>query len=519
MYLSGPKCSWAQERVTFLGFDIDQDGMHIKQDRVKVLQDIIAPTNVKEAQSLIGMFSYYRRFIPSFSLIVAPIIKLFQKGVKFVWDVECEKSLKILKEKLTNPPCLAYPDFSLPFQLVLDASYNGTGSILMQRDSKNRPHIISCDSRALTQAQRMYSATELEMLALIRALETHGTLLIGGTTTVFTDSLATTFIQSLRNRQGRLYRWSLIVSPYRLRLIHLPGKKNPSDFISRIVHKNYEIANPADEIYDTVHPIKTNFEKYFENSQNLPPNRSTIIESRPYDSCENYDINFPLLSAHKQDETKIEKSSFFKAIELQKDISYINKVNGHNCSPPPAIISSNLNANAPEFINKNNLRCPPYCTSFQPPPAQQAAASVPDIEPRVATPPCTESHSVFIKGRILTGRQLLPHSTYAIAHAQDTDTSRAATLSETSSNNLDTNSNSPLYQSMYTIHLQPTNNIVASVDEKLDHSAQAIAPPPFAGARGENIEVKNQAHPTFYCNRPIVIEQPDRIPLTNPSVR
>ena len=54
-----------------------------------------------------GLARYYRRFVKNFSKIAAPLTRLTQKNVKFVWSDACESSFKELKERLTTAPVLA----------------------------------------------------------------------------------------------------------------------------------------------------------------------------------------------------------------------------------------------------------------------------------------------------------------------------------------------------------------------------------------------------------------------------
>ena len=70
-----------------------------------------------------------------------------------------------LKDILTSPPVLAYPDFQQPFELHTDASGQGLGAVLYQKQ-EDRKRVITYASRSLSKSEKNYSAFKLEFLAL-----------------------------------------------------------------------------------------------------------------------------------------------------------------------------------------------------------------------------------------------------------------------------------------------------------------------------------------------------------------
>ncbi|CAL8996903.1 unnamed protein product [Prunus brigantina] len=103
-------------------------------------------------------------------MISTPMCRLLQKDVPFVFDDECEKAFDHLKELLTSAPIIVPPDWSLPFELMCDASDYALGAVLGQRKDK-KPHVIYYASRTLNDAQLNYSTTEKELLAVVFALD------------------------------------------------------------------------------------------------------------------------------------------------------------------------------------------------------------------------------------------------------------------------------------------------------------------------------------------------------------
>ena len=85
-----------------------------------------------EIQSFLGLDGYYRWLIKGFSKIALPLTRLTQKGVKFEWSNDCERSFQELKNRLVTVPILTIPSGLRGFVVYSDASRQGLGCVLMQ---------------------------------------------------------------------------------------------------------------------------------------------------------------------------------------------------------------------------------------------------------------------------------------------------------------------------------------------------------------------------------------------------
>jgi hypothetical protein len=74
------KCHFVKKEVRYLGHVISQDGIKTDPDKTKAIHNWKVPTNEKELRSYLGLCSYYRKFVPGFSKIAAPLHLLITKS-------------------------------------------------------------------------------------------------------------------------------------------------------------------------------------------------------------------------------------------------------------------------------------------------------------------------------------------------------------------------------------------------------------------------------------------------------
>jgi len=162
------KCTFMQPEVEVLGHKVSAEGLSPLDNKVKVIKEWKPPTSVHELRSFLGAIGYYRDFINEYAKIFAPLCSLLKKNQKFIWKSEQEESFKILKERLINAPILKFPNFEKEFIIRTDASYEGVGGVLLQKDDETgKEHPVHYVSRSLSKAEKNYGITDLEGTALI----------------------------------------------------------------------------------------------------------------------------------------------------------------------------------------------------------------------------------------------------------------------------------------------------------------------------------------------------------------
>lgn len=233
--LSKEKCKFCLPQLEYLGYVIDKRGLHVNPNKVKAILDIPTPKNVNEVRRVLGTASWYRRFIPNFSSIIAPMTDLLKKHRKWSWSKDCEDSFRKIKDCLVSAPILSCPDFSIPFQVQTDASAFGIGAVLTQHHGDGE-HVVAYISRSLTRAEKNFSTVERECLAIVWAVEKLRAYLEGYSFVVVTDHHSLTWLHNLSQPTGRLARWILRLQQFDFRIIHRKGRENVvPDMLSRTV--------------------------------------------------------------------------------------------------------------------------------------------------------------------------------------------------------------------------------------------------------------------------------------------
>ena len=240
--LQPKKCTFGQTEVKYLGHIVSKDGVATDPAKLQIVKDYPTPTKVSEIRSFLGFVGYYRRYIKDFCKIADSLTNLTRKNVPFLWDEHCSTAFETLKQKLLEPPILAYPRFDgTEFILQTDACYTGLGYILAQvQDGKER--VISYGGRALNNSERNYTTTELEALAVVDGIKKYAPYLQHTVNfKVVTDHCALKWLFSNKPSGGRLARWALKLQSYNFSVVHIRGRNNSNaDALSRIKYTNVD---------------------------------------------------------------------------------------------------------------------------------------------------------------------------------------------------------------------------------------------------------------------------------------
>ncbi|CAM4641973.1 unnamed protein product [Lepidochelys kempii] len=230
------KCQIGLNRVTYLGHQVGQGTISPLQAKVDAIQKWPVPKSKKQVQSFLGLAGYYRRFVPHYSQIAAPLTDLTKKKQPNAvqWTGKCQKAFNKLKATLMSDPVLRAPDFDKPFLVTTDASERGVGAVLMQKGPDQEFHPVVFLSKKLSERESNWSVTEKECYAIVYALEKLRPYVWGRRFHLQTDHAALKWLHTIKETNKKLLRWSLALQDFDFDIQHISGASNKvADALSR----------------------------------------------------------------------------------------------------------------------------------------------------------------------------------------------------------------------------------------------------------------------------------------------
>ena len=251
--LRADKCLLFRTEVRYLGRLVSRNGHKPDPaDSAAIEKFREPPKTIGDLRSKLGFLGYYRSYVRDFSRKFQPMYQLLQGNSAVAgnkksntsfskkpiqWTVEMQRVVDEVIDYLKSPEFLAFPDYSIPFVLNVDASSKGLGAVLYQKQGgKNRT--ISFGSRTLNAAEQKYHlhSGKLEFLALKWAITTKFSdyLCFGPPFTVYTDNNPLTYVMTTAKLDATGLRWVADLARYQFRIKYKPGKhNNDADALSR----------------------------------------------------------------------------------------------------------------------------------------------------------------------------------------------------------------------------------------------------------------------------------------------
>ena len=152
--LKKEKCVFLATAVECLRFKVDAEGLHLLPEKIHAIVEVLVLWNVGELKSLLGLLSYYSRFLPNMATMLAPLYQLLRKGEWWYWSQEQESAFEKAKEQLVSSQVLAHFDLDVEIRLPCDASDYGIGAVLSHRylDGMEKP--VAFMSHTLNKAEK-----------------------------------------------------------------------------------------------------------------------------------------------------------------------------------------------------------------------------------------------------------------------------------------------------------------------------------------------------------------------------
>eukprot|EP01122_Echinamoeba_exundans_P009927 TRINITY_DN357_c0_g4_i1.p2 TRINITY_DN357_c0_g4~~TRINITY_DN357_c0_g4_i1.p2 ORF type:complete len:1143 (+),score=204.96 TRINITY_DN357_c0_g4_i1:5195-8623(+) len=246
--LKASKCAFLKTSVKALGHYVGHQSIRTDPEKTSAISAMEYPRNVKEVQRFLGAAGYYADFIPRFGHYAYPLYKLVKKDAPWTFGHTEKVAVDYLKEALTKAPVVLSPPLpGYPFELQTDASGVAMSGVLHQIiDGRRR--VIAYGSKLFNPAQRNYSVTDRELLAIVHFVNKWRQYLdCDQMSTVVTDHSACKWLIDARNGRpiGMHARWLVKLSAFPLRFEHRPGTRIPvPDGLTREPFVREELPQP-----------------------------------------------------------------------------------------------------------------------------------------------------------------------------------------------------------------------------------------------------------------------------------
>jgi len=229
------KSLFLRKVLDYLGYSVSNKGILPNDSHIEVIKNYPVPNNTKQLLSYLGMFSYIRRFVPSYASIARPLVELLKKGGPFPTDEEQMKVFKDLRNRLSTPPILLY------LALIVKRNYILTPvlEVLEQFYCRDKTmakciNAVFYYSLKASAAESRYHSFELETLAIIYALRRFRVYLEHMPFKILTDCHSLVQTLSKKSINPRIARWSLKLENYNYKIEHRPCEIMPHvDALSR----------------------------------------------------------------------------------------------------------------------------------------------------------------------------------------------------------------------------------------------------------------------------------------------
>jgi hypothetical protein len=236
LYFKLSKCTFHASSIDYLGVIIEKGMTRMDPVKIAGIKNWPIPTKVKDVRSFLGFCNFYRPFIRGFAHLARPLNELTRKDAEWSWEDRQQKAFDELKRRVTTEPVLAHPVLTDPFELEVDASGFAMGAVLLQKKEDGKKHPIAYYSKTLSAAERNYDVYDLELLAIVNAMDHWRPYLAGSPhkVIIYSDHQNLLYWKEPHKISCRVAREVLMLSEYNFEIRHIKGTANGrADALSR----------------------------------------------------------------------------------------------------------------------------------------------------------------------------------------------------------------------------------------------------------------------------------------------
>jgi hypothetical protein len=228
------KCAFLVQKVTFLGFEVENGMVRPGQEKTEAVSEFPRPTTVHNIRQFLGLTGYFRHFVRNYASIARPLTQLLKQDQAWQWTEVEESAFQELKEVLARRPVLAVHRPGAATEVHTDASTIGVAGILVQKQADDKLHPVAYYSRQTKEVESRYHSYELEVMAIVESLKKFRCYLLGVPFTVVTDCNSIKGLAKKANLNGRIARWWLQLQEFDFEVQYCPGERmKHADALSR----------------------------------------------------------------------------------------------------------------------------------------------------------------------------------------------------------------------------------------------------------------------------------------------
>ena len=231
--LKPSKCNFFCTEISYLGHKMSAAGMEPGTEGLKGIAEIAPPAMYTQVQKFLGATGYFRRFIKGYARIAKPLNDLLQgensklKSQSLRLPPDALATFQELKMKCLTAPVLAFVEFKKPFLLETNASIEGLGEVLSQKQDKGWYHPITYASQGLKGGESRYHSSKLEFLALKWAVaDQFKEYLQYQPFLIRTDNNLLTYIMMMPSLDTVWHRWVAAMAGYNFEIEYVRGSDN-----------------------------------------------------------------------------------------------------------------------------------------------------------------------------------------------------------------------------------------------------------------------------------------------------
>ena len=255
LFLELKKCNQFAKTVYF-GLIIRPGKLEVAEKNKAALQGFKTPTTYTQMRSFFEICNVYRRFLPNFARVSAPINQLLKNGqgpdLEY-FDRAQRNAFDLLNQALSKQPVLRLPQKDLPYSVDSDTSAYKIGCALMQTYLDGTRYPIGFRSPSLTPSKMNYSTGDRECLAIVSAVKLLRPCLERTHFDLYADHIALRWIMNMTDASSRLARWRPRLLEFDFKFQYKKGAKNTiADRISRLLTYGETAVEPEISLTSTM---------------------------------------------------------------------------------------------------------------------------------------------------------------------------------------------------------------------------------------------------------------------------